>query len=177
MKNELNKIIKKFEGNILVIGFKKESKEIKELDKNKRIDYIHLSNEVETDSKGRRKLFGNKSIKIKKMYKDLKKQKFDYILVDFKVIKKYLDSFIYNSFKLTNNKIYFILDDEIYNYEELMYRYKRYNAITSSISYKDEYIVTIELKNMKMNISKRFIYRVRDIFYDMLELIASIIIS
>lgn len=177
MKNKLKEIIKNLEGKVLVIGFSKTSNEIKELEKNKKIDYAHLSDENETNSKGRKKIFGNKTIRIKKMYKDLKKEKFDYVLVDFKVVKKYLDPFIYNSFKLTNNKIYFILDEDIYNYEELMYRYKRYNASTSSISYKDEYIVTIDLKNMKMNLLKRFIYRVRDVFYDMLEFIASIIIS
>ncbi len=178
MKKEIKELLKAFEGNVLIIGFSKTSNELKEIDKNKKIvDYTHLSNENGTDSKGKRKLFGNKTISIKKMYKDLKKEKYDYILVEFEIIKKYLDSFIYNSYKLAKKKIYFILNDETYNYEELMYRYKRYNANPSSISYKNDYIITIELQNMKMNLYKRILYRIRDVFYDMLELIVSIIIS
>ena len=33
MKNEINKLIKSFEGKVLVVGFKKDSSEIKTLEK------------------------------------------------------------------------------------------------------------------------------------------------
>ena len=177
MKNELNKIIKDLSGNVLIIGYKEEDDILKQIDKNKNIKSLtHLSNDLK-DKKGKRKLFGNKKISIKKMYKDLKKEKFDYILVELEVVKKYLDSFIYNSSKLTNNMIYFILDDDLYDYKELMYRYKRYNAETNYKEFNEEYIVSINLNNIKLKLYKRIIFRIRDIIYDILEFIASIIIA
>ena len=177
MKNEYKKIINNFFGNVLIVGFKEDSDIISYIEKNKTIlSFTQLSNEKKK-GKGKKKLFGNKNISIKKMYKDLKKEKFDFIFVDLSVVKKYLDSFIYNSYKLTNNKVYFILDDELYDYNELMYRYKRYNARASSKGFKDDYIVSIEVDNMKMKLYKRIIFKIRDVFYDILELIASIIIA
>lgn len=179
MKNELTKTIEKFSGNVLIIGFKEDSDVLKQVIKNKNItSETHLFDEVKkSKSKRKRILFGNKKISIKKMYKDLKKEKFDYIIVDLKTVKKYLDSFIYNSYKLTNNKLFVVLDDELYDYKELMYRYKRYNAKVQSKGIKDEYLVTIDLTPMKMKTYKRIIFRIRDIFYDVLEFIASIIIA
>ena len=179
MKTELTKIIKTFSGNVLIIGFKEDGEVLKQIEKNKNItSETHLFDDKNTkNKKGKRKIFGNKKVNIKKMYKDLKKEKFDYIIVELDVVKKYLDSFIYNSYKLTNNKILFILDDELYDYNELMYRYKRYNANVQSKGFKEEYIVSVELNNMKMKLYKRILFRIRDIFYDLLEFIASIIIA
>ena len=177
MNNELTKIIKTFSNNVLIVGFSSDSHVIKEIEKNKKIVMqTHLSSDTKK-GKGKKKLFGNKKISIKKMYKELKKEKYDFILVELDVVKKYLDPFIYNSYKLTNNKIYFVLNDDLYNYKELMYRYERYNAKATSKGFKDDYIVSIELDNMKMKLYKRVLFRIRDIFYDILEFIASIIIA
>lgn len=178
MKNELNKIIKNFSGKVLVIGYNEDDQILKMLNKNNNITAIsHLTDDNKKEGKKRFSIFKEKKISIKKMYKDLKKEKYDYLIVDFNVIKKHLNSFIYNSYKLSNNKIYIILDDESFNYKELIYRYKRYNAFVMNKSLNNKHLIDIEITNMKMKVYKRILYSFRDLGYSILDFIAFLVMS
>ena len=66
--------------------------------------------------------------------------------------------FIKNSYKITNKSIYFFIDDEYYDYEEVIRRYSRYKAKCSSKGSKEEYIITVEVDTMKYNFFKAFLY-------------------
>lgn len=175
MIKELIEISKSIEGNILVLG-DFDTKIIKVLDNNNKLTrFDHLTEN--SRGKGKRRFFGNKTINIKKLYKELNKQQYDYIICDFYLIKKHLNNFIYNSYKLVNKKIYFILDEEMYDYEELIRRYKRYNAYSIIKQEEKKYLITINISNMKISFRKQFIYSFRDFGYNIIEFIASIIIS
>lgn len=178
MKNELVNIVKKLEGKILLIGFSEDDKVTKALDNNnkKYTLFSHLTNKTKKQ-KGKKKILGNKTINIKKLYKELGKEKYDYLVCEFELIKPYFNNFIKNSYKLTNREIYFLINDELYDYEELVKRYSRYNAKCSSKGSKDEYIITIDVEGMKYNIFKAFLYSFRDVGYNIAEFIANVIIS
>lgn len=181
MINELNKIAKEITGSVLVIGFFEEDKIIQILEKNKKLSlFSHLtskSKERNQKIKRKRKFFGNKTINIKKLYKELKKERYDYIICEFDIVKPYLDNFIRNSYKITNKKIYFILSEDMYDYEELELRYNRYKATTLTQGAEGEYLVEVDVTKMHMNIFKRIIYRLRDTIYNISEFISNIIIS
>lgn len=181
MKNELVSIVKKLEGKILLIGFSEDDKVTKAIDKNnkKYTLFSHLTNQTK-EKKGfrkKRKFLGNKTINIKKLYKELGKERYDYIVCDFEIVKSYLNNFIKNSYRLTGKNIYFFINDDLYDYEEVVKRYSRYKAKCSSKGTNDEYIVTIDVEEMKYNIFKAFLYNFRDFGYNMAEFITSIIIS
>lgn len=181
MKNELNKIAKKLEGSILLIGFNDNDNIVDSLNRNKKISILsHLtdnSGQSIFGHKGKKKFFGNKTINIKKLYKDMKCEKYDYLICDFKIIKRYLNNFIRNSYKMTNKKIYFIVDNDIYDYEEIEKRYTRYGASSISKGVKEEYLIELDLTKMRMPLFARIIYRIRDIGYNIVEFISNVIIS
>lgn len=181
MINELNVQVKKLKGSVLLIGFDEQDIIVKCLNTNKEVVlFSHLtddSNRSIFKNKKKKKFFGNKTINIKKLYKELKKEKYDYIVCDFKIIKKYLDNFIRNSYKITNKKIYFIVNEDIYDYEEIEKRYSRYNASCVSKGSKEEYLITIDVSEMKMPLIRRILYRFRDIGYNIIEFISNVIIS
>src|SRR5574344_2616586 len=108
MINELNKIAKNLDGTVLLIGFEEDDKIVKNLNNNKKISvFSHLtdnSNQSIFGHKNKKKFFGNKTINIKKIYKDMKHEQYDYLICDFKIVKKYLDNFIKNSYKMINKK-------------------------------------------------------------------------
>ena len=178
MKNELVSIVKKLEGKILLIGFSEDDNVTKALDKsNKKYTlFSHLTNKTKK-KKAKRKFLGNKTINIKKIYKELGKEKYDYLVCEFELIKPYFNNFIRNSCKLTMKKIYFLINDDFYDYEELIKRYSRYKANCTSQGLKDEYLVTIDVAGMKYNIFKAFLYSFRDLGYNIAEFIANVIIS
>ena len=178
MKNELIDIAKKLNGKILLIGFSEDDKVYKTIDKNskKYSLFSHLTNKHKK-TKGKKKFLGNKTINIKKLYKGLKKEKYDYLVCEFEIVKPFLHSFIKNSYKLTTKKIYFYVNDEYFDYEELMKRYSRYKAKCTSKGSNDEYLITIEVETMKYNSFKAFFYSFRDLGYNIANFIANVIIS
>ncbi|HPF82987.1 MAG TPA: hypothetical protein PLV83_02305 [Bacilli bacterium] len=180
MINELIKIAKSLDGTVLTLGFETDSKLIKTIENNKKITFYSCLTDLDKkkkDKKEKKKFFSNNTIDKKKLYKSLKKQKYDYLLCDFNLIKPFFNNFIKNSNKLTNKKIYFILDNKVYDYEEIEKRYNRYNASSIAKGSNDSYLIEIDVAIMKMTLFKRFIYSFRDTFYNIVEFIASVIIS
>lgn len=173
---ELISLAKSITGTILVIGFENENF-VEILNKNNKIElFSHLSYES-SNKKEKKKFFKGKTINIKKVYKELNKQQYDYVICDFEIVKSHVNNFIKNSYKLSNKYVYFVVDEDTYDYEEIVRRYSRYGAHCESIGQKGTYLVKVDIENMKINIIKRFLYSFRDISYNIIEFISSIIMS
>lgn len=177
MIKELISIARKLTGTVLVIGVIDE-KLLNILENNKNLTiFSQLSNETKKEKKKKKKFLGHKTINIRKVYKELKKQHYDYVICDFEIVKPHFNEFIKNSYKMTDKEIYFIVNEEKYDPEEITKRYTRYKA-TCILKGKDgQYLIKIDVSKMKMNIFKRYIYNFRDFGYNIVEFISSIIIS
>lgn len=165
---ELNRIINQFNGNVLGIGL--DSKLIKQLNKNNKIVECNLLDNV---SKGCG--YGSsKTIKIKKIRKHFKKKSVDFILCNYEVISKYLNSFVKNSIYLNDFKIYYYGN---YDLDRLVRRYSRYNTKINVIKEKDFYILEIDCSNAKNNFLKEKFYLIIDLIDSAIELIGEILMN
>ena len=179
MQKKLIEIAKKLEGRVLVIGFDNEKNLIKELERNKKlVVFSHLTEEDKGKGKEKKTFFGNKQVKIKRLYKDLGKENYDYIICDFNLVKKYLNKFIKNIFKLKAKEVYMVFDEEEYYIEELKHRFIRYKAKFDSIKKGTTHLITVNFEEAKLNLLKKIlIFNIRDLFYDIYEFIANMIIA
>ncbi len=170
MNNELKKIIKKIDGNVLGIGLDEKLSEI--IDQNDRITECNLLNSY-VKGKFKGSLF-QKTIKIKKIRKIFKKKKVDYIICDYDQIKKYLNTFVKDSVYINKNKLYFFgnVDFDLINY-----KYQRYDTKIDVKKYKDKYIVEIDNSKAKNNFLKDNYYRVKDFKDKIIEVIGDVLMN
>lgn len=174
MVKELTRLGRILSGNILSIGFRTDSEFIKKLYENKKITQIYtLLNKKENSKFKKKKLFGNRTINIKKLKKVFKKKKIDYTFIELSSVDKFLYSVVKNSIDITNKNIYILLDNKRIDEEVLMKRYSRYGC---KCSIKNN-ILNIDCKNIKTNKFKNFIFFMRDLNYDLQEIIAFILIG
>lgn len=175
---ELNELGKKINGSVLTIGFDDDTLLIKRLKNNKNIkDLYTLVNLGNGKRKKSKKLAGDKNINIKKLFKELEKRTFDYIICDFDTITPFFRSFIKNSILVANKEIFLFVQGLDYEHEQIVYRYKRYGAKIKKVEEKDNYLFKIEVNGIKVPFFKSFIYWFKDISYDFVEFIADILIG
>jgi len=156
MKNELKDIVKKFEGKVISIGLYEELCDI--IEKNDKVlSYDILDNK--TEKKGKRKLFGNKTININKIRKKYKKKKIDYIICDYETIKPYLKKFIKNSVYINKNKLYFYGDIDV---NLITKKYNRYDTKINVKKYKNTSIIEIDNTKSKNKMIKEIFYSIKD---------------
>lgn len=177
----MNKILnkaKEIKGSVITIGFDEQSLIIKELNKNKNInELIILTNDdKKPKSKKKRSIFSGKQINIKKLYKELRRNRYDYLICNFNTIIPFLRSFVKNSIKLSDRVCLFSFETD-YDLEQLKYRYARYNAKISTIKQDDRYLFCINNKDVKIGFINSLLYWFKDIAYDITELIANIMIG
>ena len=165
MKNELSKIIKQFNGNVLAIGL--DDKLIKILEKNNCINECFLLGSI--TKKGKGKLF-SKTIKIKKIRKKFKKKQTNFIICNYEVIEKFLNSFVKDSIYLSDFKIYYY---NVKDSSKLEKRYKRYDT-TININ-KD--IVEIDSSKAKNNYFMDKLYVISDIIEIIIEVIGDVLMN
>lgn len=176
MESELLKMIKDIKGTVLVIGFDETNKIFNSLNSNKNItEVLSLTNEGK--EKGKRKMFGEKKINIKKLKRYFGEKKFSYLICNFEIIRPFFKSFVFNSILLNDEKLYFYLRNSDYEVDEIIARYERYGGVSKSIGNSSEKLVIIDNKNSKVKFIKRLIYFIRDTWHDLIELIATILIS
>lgn len=179
----LNNLSKELSGSVLVIGFEDNSSLVKSLKENKKTTIVYTlnsnGNTVLKKQKKKKKLNGEKDINIKKLSKELKKQKqsFDYIICNFETILPFFRGFIKNSILTANKKVYLYNDISTYNVDEIVYRYKRFGCKVKKEKEKNTHLITIESEKKKLSKLKLFIYRIRDLFYDFFEFIGNILIG
>lgn len=145
MNKELEKILKKLNGNLIGIGIKEE-KLINLIEKNKNILECNLLDCFEKDAEEKSKF---KKIKIKNLRKKFKKRKTNYMICNFDRIKDIQNKIIYDSIYICNKEviIYSKSNNEL---ENLIRRYSRYSNI-ETMNYNDGNIYKISIIK---NISK-----------------------
>lgn len=170
-------------GNVLVIGYDDECKLVRTLKKSKRTEIVYTlnnnGNSILKRQNKKKKLNGYKDINIRKLNKELKKQKheFDYVICNFEVILPFFRGFVKNSILISGKKLFIHNNIPTYNVDEIVYRYSRYGCKVKKEDEKKENLLTISTKNIKISKVKNFFYWFRDLFYDFFEFIANILIG
>ncbi|NLM63427.1 MAG: hypothetical protein GX190_03850 [Mollicutes bacterium] len=163
MNQKIKNILKKLEGEILVIGFDYiEFEEV--IQNNDKIIYCDfLNSEDKNTGEGS---FG-KTINIKKLRSKYKKKKFDYILVNVTEVKEYLKYFIKDSIYLCKNKIYVFNSNE-----KVKHMYQRYNV---DIKLKKDNYLDIDVRKASSNILFDSIYFIYDSLINLLDKIDDVL--
>ena len=179
---KLEKVLKKLKGSILIIGYDDNDKMVKELRENKDIIQLYTlnnkrSNSVFSKNSKKKRLNKSKTISIKKLKKELKKDKFDYILCNFEVILPFFRSFVKNSILVADKNIFMYVSNDDYDYEEISKRYTRYGCEVVKTFVKTEALFEIKTENIKIPFIKKFLYWFRDVFYDIVEFVGNIMIG
>ena len=177
MFNKLEEIIKKIEGNVLVIGL--DDVLLNKFEKNNKVNlysiYSNKSNGIFSKSKKKQTNKG-KTINIKKLRKYINKKSVNWLICNMEEIMEYYKYIIKDTIYLNNNIIYIYSSNEI-DKEFIIQKYKRYNVEITFTDYKNGYIITINNKNGKNNYFKDKIYFIKDTFYNIAEVIGNILIS
>lgn len=177
MFNKLGDIIKKIQGNVLVIGI--DDNLIDKFEKNNKVNlyaiYSNKSTGIFFKNKKKQTNKG-KTINIKKLRKYINKKSVDYLIYNFDEIKEYYKYIIKDTVYLNNNIIYAYCSNEI-DKDFIIGRYKRYNAKIEFKEYKNGYLLTIDNKNGKNNFIKDILYFIKDTFYNVAEIIGNLLIS
>lgn len=177
MFNKLSEIIKKLEGNVLVIGL--DNTLIDKFEKNNKINLyaIYSNNSKSILSKSKRKQTNKgKTINIKKLRKYINKKSVDYLICNFDEIKDYYKYIIKDTIYLNNNTIYIYSSNET-DKDFIINKYKRYSIEIDYKEYKNGYLLTIDNKNSKNNFIKDLLYFIKDTFYNIAEFIGNLLIS
>lgn len=177
MFNKLGDIIKKIEGNVLVIGL--DNNLIDKFEKNNKVNLYAIYSNKSTNmfSKGKKKETNKgKNINIKKLRKYINKKSVDYLIYNIDEIKDYYKYIIKDTIYLNNNVIYAYCSKEI-DKDFIINRYKRYNVEIEYIEYKNSYLFIIDNKNGKNNFVKDILYFIKDTFYNAAEAIGNLLIS
>lgn len=179
----LNDLSKEISGSVLVIGYEENSTLVKTLKESKKTTIVYTlnsnGNTILKRQNKKKKLNGEKDINIKKLSKELKKQRqsFDYIICNFETILPFFRGFIKNSILTANKKIYLHDNVSTYNADEIIYRYQRYGCKIKKEEEKGMYLITINSEKIKLSKFKLFIYKIRDLFYDFFEFIGNVLIG
>ena len=177
MFNRLEELIKKVEGNILVIGL--DDRLLSAFDKNNRVNLYSIYSQTNKSGFGnskKKKTNKGKSINIKKLRKYINKKSVDYLFINYGEIAKYYKHIIKDTIYLNNNIIYIYSSNE-YDKDFIINLYKRYNVKIECVDYKNGYILTINNKNGKNNFFKDKLYFWKDTFYNIAETIGNILIN
>lgn len=170
MNNDLNKIIKQIDGNVLGIGLDEKLSDT--IEKNNKIIECNLLNSY-VKGKFKGSLF-QKTIKIKKLRKVFKKKKVDYIICDYDQISKYLNTFVKDSIYINKNKLYFFGNVDI---DLINYKYQRYDTNINIKKYKNKSIVEIDNSKAKNNFLKDTYYRIKDFKDKIIEVIGDVLMN
>lgn len=177
MFNRLEEIIKKLEGNVLVMCL--DEKLLDRFENNNKVNlyaiYSNRSNGMFSKSKKKQTNKG-KTINIKKLRKYLNKKSVDYLICNIEEVKEYYKYIIKDTIYLNNNTIYIYSSNEI-DEDFIIKKYKRYNVEINVTKYKNGYILIIDNRNGKNSYLKDKLYFINDTFYNLAEFIGNILIS
>lgn len=173
INNELKQIVKKMEGNTLLIG--EYSDDINKLIfNNKNILFCEqLSNSKNNNGEGK-KTKKQKKLNIRKIRKKYKKNKINNLLVQEEQIKEYKSTFIKDSIYIVKNKIYLIKTKES---EQIINRYLRYSKKIEVIECLDGEIICIDVTECKSNKIKDIWINFTHFFIDLANIIGDILVN
>lgn len=155
-EKKLIEVIKKEHGKLLAIGVSNDIQ--KAINKNELITYCDVLNYSSKKGKDGKK---GKLFNIKKLRKKYKKNKLDFIIVNYDEVKKFKKTFIKDSVYICSGNIYIINFNEDYN------KYNRYNTTIE----KNE-IIKIDVSKAKTNAIKDKLYYFLDVCEDLVEYIS-----
>ena len=145
------------------------------IEENEKIDLCYiLSNGNKTDKKF--KLFKkgkNKTVNIRKLKKHFKKKSIDNIVCDYEVIKKHIRSFQSGSVYVNRGKLY--IYGNIKDLKNLEKRYKRYTDEVILEKNTRSFLLIVDNSKTKNNIVKDNIYRISDLFNDVLDFLTELL--
>lgn len=150
----LNKYLKNLTGNVIAIGL--EEKYYKILQSNNKINVSLLDNSKKTKGK---------KVMINRINKKIKKKSIDYVIVNYNVLKDYINIFVKNSVYINKNKVLFynVADNEL-----IIKKYKRYNTTINVY----ENIIEIDNSKAKNNLIKDWFYIIIDFLTNLIENLA-----
>ncbi len=174
IEKKLEKIVKTVDGNILCIGIK-YNQIMKLLLKNRKIISCKLiETNIDSISNNKSK---DKVISLKDIKKIFGKKKIDYIICDFKEVKKELKHYIKNNIYINKTKTYIYGNIHDINLNELKYRYERYGSKVNEELDNSEFLLEIDNNNVKIDRLKSTVFYTRDCMVDAFEEIEKYIIK
>lgn len=176
--NDLKKICKELDGNIITIGLENKTV-VDELEKNNKINSLYSMqfNGKKRSKKQGKRIRRSKTISIKKIRKVFKKKRIDYIICNIEDIERFLRTFIKDSIYINKKKLYIYGDKNNIDIDLLEKRYKRYNVKINIIEYSKEVLMEIDTTNAYNNFFKDIFYNISDILYSIYNTIGDLLIS
>ena len=176
MKDLILKEIKSMKGSLLGIGID-DLDMLDEIEENDNIDtcYILSSNQTGIKKFNFYKKGQNKIINIKKIKKYFRKKSLNNIICNYDTIKKFMKGFIPNSVYLNNGTLY--IYGNLKDLKNLKERYNRYTNDTELIKNNKEFLLKVNNKNTKNNVFKDLIYKIKDLFDEIIDFLTDLLIN
>lgn len=178
MFNKLESIIKNCKGNILTVCL--DEKLMNAFKNNNNVTVLSITSNNSNGIgkvKSRKKLFnGSKNISIKKLRKYINKKSVDTLFCNMNEMYEYYKHFIKDSIYVCNGTIYIYFDNDI-DLEFIKNKYKRYNVNIEESTYKNSYLLKIDVSNAKNNFIKDKLYLLYDSLYNLIEIIGNILVG
>lgn len=169
IRKELYNVIKKLEGNLLSIGVE-DNLVIDQILKN---DKINQNYNIENKKMSKKdKENGLKEVNIRKIHKNFK-FKVNNLLCDINGINIYLNTVIKQSYKIVIDKVILYGISNKYDIAKIINKYERYGAKTKVINDGDNYLLIIDVNNLKINVFIKLLYTIRDFFIDIIDAIGN----
>lgn len=168
MTEEIKRIIKSLQGNIVAFGFKSDKfKSI--LNSNSKILCFDILDEVsKNNKKGKCK---SKNIYIKDLKKKYKKDKVDFILINVDVMDHYMIYLIKETIYIGKNTLYLFGNKDKVNY--YLNKYRRYKISYDLKEYNNNMIAYIDITKAKNKKIRDRLY----IFSDKIESFVNLLID
>lgn len=175
INNQLIKIVKKIEGNVLGFGLTNDKLLDTILDNSNILEcnLLNLKGVSDDTSKEGSKL---KYISVERLRKKFKKKKTNVILADIEEINHFLSSFIKDSIYLTKDSIY-LFSKEKEQIEIVAKKYKRYGVFYKVIDCSDGVILNLDISHIKSSKFKDLKWSFVDKIITIIDFITEIISS
>lgn len=175
MKEEILKIIDAMEGTLLGIGIEDETM-LEKIENNDKINLCYILSNGGKEKNKKFKLFKkgrNKKVNIKKLKKYFNKNSIDNVLCDYRVVKRFVRSFIAGSIYVNKEKLYIYGD--IKDVEKLKEKYEKYTKEIKVIKNGKSFLLIINNENTKANIFKDLLNKISYLFNDGLDYITDLL--
>ncbi len=177
MKEEILKIIDNMQGSLLGIGIDDETM-LEKIENNSNINLCYI---LSNGGKGKNKKFKlfkkgrSKKVNIKKLKKYFNKKSIDNILCDYRVVKRFIRSFMSGSIYINKKKLYIYGD--LKDLKSLKERYERYTKDIELIKNKKSFLLIVNNEKTKTNILKDLIYKITDLLNDSIDYLTDLLVN
>ena len=170
IETRLLELAENSEGSVISIGIS-FPKFFSKLSLNKYVKEFNFLSSIQIESdEGSDQEVNLKTVPLDKLRKFFKKNKIDYIFIDYKHIENYLHSFIQDSIYINKRNIYIVFEDE----KELVKVKELYEMYGSNCKYKKEgtlYLLSINNYSVKSNVFTDYKYKLNYNFEKTLDVI------